>query len=136
MRTGPWENPPPGYGEIDSVAHCGHTLLGDFAYTINYTDIATSWAECVAQKNKGQRATLESIKMIRGRLPWTVKGLDPDTGSEFVNWHCKAWCDAEQIALTRSRPNHRNDNAHVEQKNYTVVRKALGYIRIEDGRGD
>lgn len=131
VRTGPWENPAQGYGEIDSVAHCGHTLLGDFAYTINYTDIATSWAECAAQKNKGQRATLESIKMLRERLPWALRGLDPDTGSEFVNWHCKTWCDTHAVELTRSRPNHRNDNAHVKQKNYTVVRKALGYVRIE-----
>lgn len=132
VRTGPWENPRPGFGEIDSVAHCGHTLLGDFAYTINYTDIATTWTECAAQLNKGQERTLKSIHAIRERLPWPLLGLDPDSGSEFVNWHCKAWCDAETIELTRSRPNHRNDNAHVEQKNYTVVRKALGYVRIEE----
>jgi len=131
VRTGTWDNPAPGFGEIDSVVHCGSTLTGNMAYTINYTDIATTWTECAAQLNKGQRATLVSIKMIRQRLPWSLKGLDPDTGSEFVNWHCKEWCDAEKVELSRSRPNHKNDNAHVEQKNYTVVRKALGYNRIE-----
>ena len=131
VRRGPWENPDPGFGEIDSVVHCGSTLLGDMAYTVNYTDITTTWAECAAQVNKGQRRTLTSIKAIRKRLPRELKGLDPDTGSEFVNWHCKGWCDAEGIELTRSRPNHKNDNAHVEQKNYTVVRKVLGYSRIE-----
>lgn len=131
VRRGPWDNPAPGFGEIDTVVHCGSTLLGDMAYTVNYTDITTTWAECAAQLNKGQRRTLESIKAIRQRLPWELKGLDPDTGSEFVNWHCKGWCDTEKIELTRSRPNHKNDNAHVEQKNYTVVRKVLGYTRIE-----
>lgn len=131
VRRGSWDNPAPGFGEIDTVVHCGSTLLGDMAYTVNYTDITTTWAECAAQLNKGQRRTLESIKAIRQRLPWELKGLDPDTGSEFVNWHCKGWCDTEKIELTRSRPNHKNDNAHVEQKNYTVVRKVLGYTRIE-----
>lgn len=131
VRRGPWDNPAPGFGEIDTVVHCGSTLLGDMAYTVNYTDITTTWAECAAQLNKGQRRTLENIKAIRERLPWELQGLDPDTGSEFINWHCKAWCDAEKIELTRSRPNHKNDNAHVEQKNYTVVRKVLGYTRIE-----
>jgi hypothetical protein len=101
------------------------------AYTVNYTDIVTTWAECSAQLNKGEKRTLDSIKSIRERLPWKLKGLDPDSGSEFVNWHCKRWCDDEGIELTRSRPHHKNDNAHVEQKNYTVVRKVMGYSRIE-----
>lgn len=131
VRTGPWENPLPGYGEIDTVVHCGSTLLGNMAYTVNFTDIATTWAESAAQINKGQERTLENIKTIRSRLPFPLKGLDPDTGSEFVNWHAKDWCDQEEIELTRSRPNHRNDNAHVEQKNYAGVRKFLGYWRIE-----
>lgn len=132
VRTGPWENPEPGCGEIDTVVHCGTSLLGEMAYTVNYTDIATTWSECAAQLNKSQERTLTSIKRIRGRLPFSLKSLDPDTGSEFINYQCKEWCDENDIALTRSRPNHCNDNAHVEQKNYTVVRKLLGYSRIED----
>lgn len=131
VRTVPWENPVPGYGEIDTVVHCGHTLTGDMAYTVNYTDIATTWTESAAQLNKGQERTRESIAAIRKRLPFRLRGLDPDTGSEFINWHVKDWCDGEHIELTRSRPNHKNDNAHIEQKNYTTVRKFLGYVRIE-----
>lgn len=131
IRTGPWDNPHPGYGEIDTVVHCGSSLLGNMAYTVNFTDITTTWIESAAQINKGQERTLKSIKAIRSRLPFPLKGLDPDTGSEFINWHTKGWCDQEKIELTRSRPNHRNDNAHVEQKNYAGVRKFLGYSRIE-----
>jgi len=131
VRRGPWDNPKPGDGEIDTVVHCGSTLLGNMAYTVNYTSIATGWCEQAAQLNKGQQRTVKSIQAIRKHLPWKLTGLDPDSGSEFINWHCKEWCDTVGIELTRSRPNHKNDNAHVEQKNYTVVRKVLGYSRIE-----
>lgn len=133
VRTGPWKNPEPGYGEIDTVVHCGSTLAGNMAYTVNFTDIATGWGESAAQINKGQIRTKESIERIEKRLPFPLKGLDPDTGSEFINWHLKEWCDTHQpqIDLSRSRPNHRNDNAHIEQKNYTGVRKFLGYSRID-----
>lgn len=131
IRRGPWQNPDPGYGEIDTVVHCGHTLSGDMAYTVNFTDIVTTWMECAAQINKGQQRTRDSIKLIKQRLPFRLKGLDPDTGSEFINWHLKGWCDEEGIELTRSRPNHKNDNAHIEQKNFTHVRRLLGYSRID-----
>lgn len=131
VRRGPWENPNPGDGEVDTVAHCGGTLKGDFAYTVNFVSIATGWTESVAQLNKGQQITVQSLQVIQHRLPWMLTGLDPDSGSEFINWHCKTWCDAETIELTRSRPNHKNDNAYIEQKNYTAVRKLLGYSRIE-----
>lgn len=131
IRRGPWENPLPGFGEIDTVVHCGATLCGDMAYSVNFTDISTGWTESAAQLNKGQQRTKESIQNIRGRLPFPMLGLDPDSGSEFVNWVLKEWCDLEKIELTRSRPNHKNDNAHIEQKNYTAVRKFLGYNRID-----
>lgn len=131
IRRGPWKNPQPGYGEIDTVVHCGSSLLGDMAYTVNYIDIATTWTEMAAQMNKGQERTKKSIIRIQQQLPFRLLGLDPDTGSEFINWHLKTWCDAQTIELTRSRPNHKNDNAHIEQKNYTGVRKFLGYSRIE-----
>jgi len=131
IRRGPWEKPQPGYGEIDTVVHCGPTLLGSMAYTVNFTDIATGWMEMAAQIDKGQERTLASIKTIKERLPFPLQGLDPDTGSEFINWHMKGWCDTERIELTRSRPNHKNDNAHIEQKNYAGVRKFLGYSRID-----
>ena len=134
IRRGPWENPDPGYGEIDTVVHCGPTLSGDMAYTVNFTDIATTWVESAAQINKGQYRTQKSIERIERRLPFPLLGLDPDTGSEFINWILKEWCDEhrpQRIELTRSRPNHKDDNAHIEQKNYTAVRKFLGYSRID-----
>lgn len=131
IRRGPWENPLPGYGEIDTVVHCGNTLLGKMTYTVNFVDIATFWVESAAQMNKGKLETLENIKKIKERLPFPLLGLDPDTGSEFVNWHCYRWCREMSIDLSRSRPNHKNDNAHIEQRNYTGVRKFLGYGRID-----
>jgi hypothetical protein len=131
IRRGHWENPDPGYGEIDTVVHCGSTLSGDMAYTVNFVDISTFWSESAAQINKGQHRTKESIVGIRQRLPFSLLGLDPDTGSEFINWVLKGWCDQEKVELTRSRPNHKNDNAHIEQRNFTNVRKLLGYSRID-----
>lgn len=131
IRTSPWENPEPGFGEIDTVVHCGDSLAGNVAYTVNYTDIATGWNEQAAQLNKGQSRTLESIKTIKQRLPFALQGLDPDTGAEFINWHLKGWRDANKIELTRSRPYHRNDNAHIEQKNYTSVRSFVGWRRVD-----
>ena len=131
IRRGPWENPHPGYGEIDTVVHCGSTLSGDMAYTVNFVDIATFWSESVAQINKGQMRTKGSIIEIKKRLPFSLLGLDPDTGSEFINWVLKGWCDQEKVELTISRPNHKNDNAHIEQRNFTNVRKLLGYSRID-----
>jgi hypothetical protein len=131
IRRGPWKNPDPGYGEIDTVVHCGPTLSGDMAYTVNFVDIATFWSESSAQINKGQHRTKNSIIEIKRRLPFPLLGLDPDTGSEFINWVLKGWCDQEKVELTRSRPNHKNDNAHIEQRNFTNVRKLLGYSRID-----
>lgn len=80
IRRGPWTNPEPGYGEIDTVAHCGSTLLGSFAFSVNVTDIATTWTESAAQRDKGQIRTRESIERIKERLPFPLKGLDPDSG--------------------------------------------------------
>ena len=131
IRRGPWDHPEPGYGEIDTVAHCGSTLAGSFCYSVNFTDIATGWVESAAQRDKGQMRTRGSIAEIMRRLPFSLKGLDPDSGSEFVNWHLYAWCKERKIDLSRSRPNHKNDNAHIEQKNYAGIRKFVGYSRID-----
>jgi|SRR3989339_109546 len=130
--TGPWEDKPPGYGQTDTVVHCGHTLSGDMVFSVNYTDIAVLWIGLAAQWNKGQTATQMSLNSIRERLPFPMKGLHPDTGSEFLNWHLKGWCDQEKIELTRSRPNHKNDNAYVEERNGHVIRKYLGYSRLDE----
>lgn len=131
IRRGPWDNPSPGKGEIDTVAHCGGALAGNFAYTVQYTDVSTIWTLLGAQMNKGQEATQQSVADMRSRLPFPLLGLDPDTGSEFINWHMKRWCDENKIELTRIRPYHKNDHGRIEQKNYTNVRKLSGYIRID-----
>lgn len=128
---GPWKDKPPGYGQIDTVAHCGSTLLGDFIYTVDYTDTATYWVIPRAQWNKGQDATKESLKTMQKKLPVPIRGLHPDTGNEFINWNLKHWCDAEKIEITRSEPGKKNDNMYVEERNGHVVRKYLGYVRFD-----
>jgi len=128
---GPWKDLPPGNGQLDTVAHCGSTLIGDFVYSVNYTDAPTYWVILRAQWNKGQRATLESMKEIQKRLPIKWLGGHPDTGSEFINWVAKGWFDSEDIDLTRSEPGKKNDNMYVEERNGHVVRKYLGYTRFD-----
>lgn len=131
IRRGPWQNPDPGHGEIDTVAHCGISLSGDYCYSVQYTDVATIWTCLAGQWNKGERATVESIARIARRLPFPLKGLDPDSGSEFINWHCHGWCKARTIDLTRTRPYMKNDHARIEQKNYTNIRSFVGYSRLD-----
>lgn len=128
---GPWVNLPPGNGQIDTVAHCGDTLLGDFVFTLNYTDTATMWTGQRAQWNKGQIATVESLRAIKRHLPFELFMVHPDTGSEFINRNMKAWCDEQGIAMTRSEPGKKNDNMYVEERNGHIVRKYLGYGRID-----
>ncbi len=129
--TGPWKDKPPGYGQIDTVAHCGNTLIGSFVYTVNWTDVATLWGTRRAQWNKGQYATKANIEVMRARLPFGLLGIHPDTGSEFITWLLKTWADEQKIEMTRSRPYHKDDNAYVEQKNGHVVRRFLGYSRFD-----
>lgn len=129
--TGPWKDKPPGYGQIDTVVHCGNSLVGDMIYSVNYTDVASLWVSFSAQWNKGYHTTKESLKRIKGKVPFLIKGMHPDTGSEFINWGLKGWCDSEKVELTRSRPYHKNDNAYVEQKNGHVIRRFLGYTRLD-----
>jgi hypothetical protein len=134
IRRGPWQNPLPGFGEVDTVAHCGSTISGDFCYTVQYTDVATIWTCLAGQWNKGEEATRASIERVRGHLPFSLRGIDPDSGSEFVNWHLKRWCDRNGIAMTRTRPYMKNDHARIEQKNYANVRRIVGYRRFDDPR--
>lgn len=128
---GPWKDLPPGNGQLDTVAHCGDTLHGDFIYTLNYTDIATYWLVPRAQWNKGQHATVESMNTIREKMPYPWLMGHPDTGSEFINWVAKEWFDVEGIKLTRSEPGKKNDNMCVEERNGHVVRKYVGYLRLD-----
>lgn len=128
---GSWSEKPPGHGQLDTVVHCGDSLLGDMAYTLNYTDVATYWIIPRAQWNKGQEATLENMKIVRERLPWPWLEGHPDSGSEFINWLAKDWFDEAHILLSRSRPGKKNDNCYVEERNGHVIRKYLGYTRID-----
>ena len=134
VRRGPWQNPSPGWGEVDTVAHCGYTISGDFCYTVQYTDVATIWTCLAGQWNKGEEGTRASIERIRDHLPFPLRGIDPDSGSEFINWHLKRWCDRHGIAMTRTRPYMKNDHARIEQKNYANVRHVVGYTRFDDPR--
>jgi hypothetical protein len=128
---GDWELKLPGTGQIDTVVHCGHSLTGDMVFTLNYIDVPTLWGILQAQWNKGQEATRASLACISHDLPWTMIEVHPDTGSEFINWHMKDWCDTQSITMTRSRPNHSNDNMHVEERNGHVIRKWIGYVRLD-----
>ena len=128
---GDWSEKPPGTGQVDTAAHCGHSLVGDIAYTLNYSDISTLWVILQGQWNKGQVPTQESLSRIKKILPWIMLLIHPDTGSEFINWHLKGWCDTNNIEMTRSRPDHKNDNMHVEERNGHIVRKWIGYGRLD-----
>lgn len=129
--TGPWEDKPPGWGQIDTVVHCGSTLLGDMVYTLNYTDAPTLLVIPRAQWNKGMQATRDSMKAIKERMPFPWLGAHPDTGSEFINQFVVGWCGNEKIELSRSRPGKKNDNMYVEERNGHVIRKHVGYLRLD-----
>lgn len=131
VRRGPWENPPPGHGEVDTVAHCGNTAEGRFAYTAQYTDICLTWCFLGAQMGKGKRETVLNISSMRKRSPFTWYGIDPDSGGEFINWNLHRWSRQCKIVMTRIRPGMKNDHGHIEQKNDKNVRKFAGYIRID-----
>lgn len=127
----PWEEQRPGFVEIDLVAHCGTSTAGHYANTLTVTDVATGWTECMAVWGKGQAAVFAALEAIRWRLPFPLLGIDSDNGSEFLNGHLVRYCRDNQITFTRSRPYWKNDQAHVEQKNWSVVRKLVGYDRME-----
>ena len=120
-----------GFGQIDTVVHCGSTLLGDMVYTVNYTDAATLTVIPRAQWNKGQEATQKSLQTIKERAPFPLLGFHPDTGSEFLNWFVIEWSRKEHIELSRSRPGKKNDNMYVEERNGHVIRKHIGYMRLD-----
>ena len=103
----------------------------DYAQTLDVTDVYTGWTETEAVKNKAQIWTFKALKGIRKRLPFKLLGIDSDNGSEFINAHLLRFCKQEKITFTRTRPYRKNDNCFVEQKNYLVVRKGVGYYRYE-----
>lgn len=128
--NGPWHGKPPGWTQIDTVMH-SDTAAGDAVFTVNCTDAAVCLTIPHAQYNKGQQATRESMQAIQNKLPFPWLGAHPDSGAEFINWHVKDWCDAEAIELSRSRPNRKNDNMYVEERNGHVIRKFVGYIKLD-----
>ena len=131
IKTDNWDVDTPGFMEIDLVAHCGSSLEGQFIYSVNHTDIHTTWTETRAVMGKGQVGVFAALQEVRSCLPFKLKGLDPDNDGAFINHHLKRYCDSEQIQFTRSRPYKKDDNAHIEQKNWTHVRKIFGYVRYD-----
>ena len=133
VRSGDWDTAPVGTAQIDTVAHCGHTLVGDFIYTVNSTDVPTLWGARRAQLNKGQMVTVNSMEQMFKAAPFPVVEWHPDSGSEFINWHCKEWCEKQGVRITRSRPNRKNDNCFVEERNGHIIRRWVGYTRLDAG---
>lgn len=132
VRYGRWDETTPGWCETDTVAHCGETLAGTFVYSLNVVDICSGWSEQIAILGKGERACVAGVEQLRLRLPFPLLGLDSDNGSEFINWHMQRYAKKNHITFTRSRPYKKNDNAHVEQKNWTAIRQLVGYERYDN----
>lgn len=121
----------PGYLEIDLVSHSGESAVGRWIFTLCATDLCTGWTERVAIMDKSQAGVVTALEQVRQQLPFRLLGLHPDSGGEFINWQLFGYCQEHDIAFSRSRPNHKNDNAHVEQKNWTLVRRLIGYQRLD-----
>jgi hypothetical protein len=126
---GPWKDKPPGYGQIDTVRH-SNSASGDAVYSLNYTDAASLATFFHAQWNKGQEATRDSMQTIKDTMYMPLLGAHPDTGSEFINVMVIAWNKDNHVDFSRSRPNHKNDNMYVEERNGHVIRKTIGYITL------
>jgi hypothetical protein len=131
LKTDHWDVQVPGFTEIDLVSHAGNSASGDFCYSLNLTDIHTGWTETQAVLGKSQEAVRTALATIRQALPFRLRGIDSDNGSEFINDHLYRYCQAGDIQFTRGRPYKKDDNAHIEQKNWTHVRRLLGYVRYD-----
>lgn len=134
VRTEHWDVEGPGWVEADTVAHCGGSMEGDFCWSVTVTDVHTQWTETRAIWNKGQHAVRQRIAEIETVLAFPILGFDSDNGGEFLNWHLADYFlkRPKPVSFTRSRPYHKNDNARVEQKNWTHVRQLVGYGRLDD----
>ncbi len=131
VRLTEWDTSKVGYVEMDSVFHCGSSAMGEFVNTVSATEIALGWWEGEAIMGRSQEYTFWAIKEMRRRTPFKWVGMDSDNGSEFISDILYKYCDREKIEFTRSRPGRKNDNAYIEQKNWTHVRKVLGYFRYD-----
>lgn len=134
VKVGQWEENIPGYLEADTLAHCGTSVAGMFVYSINCVDIASGWSAQRAAWGKGEAGVMAAIGSIEDALPFPILGFDCDNGSEFLNWHLYRHFSGRKqpIQFTRSRPYHKNDNAHIEEKNWSHLRQYLGYQRFEN----
>jgi len=124
-----WEENRPGFLEVDLVSHCGESTEGFYLTTLSTVDVASGWSECIGVWGKGQQRVGAAVHRVRQRLPFPLLGLDSDNGSEFINHHLYSYCQREGITFTRSRSYKKNDSCHVEQKNWSVVRRLVGYDR-------
>jgi hypothetical protein len=131
IRGSLWEEGKAGWLEVDTVALCGGSVAGDFIWMVDAVDYVTAWVSVRAMWNRGQDSTLEALKDLERRLPFALLGLDSDNGGEFLNYHVLGWLQkrARPVYMTRSRPYKKDDNAHVEQKNWTHIRQWFGYER-------
>ena len=134
IRTDNWDITRPGFLEADTVAHCGGSLEGDFIWSVTYCDIHSGWTCNRAVWNKGAHGIVAATREVENSLPFELLGFDTDNGSEFLNWHLLRYFQErpKTVGFTRSRPYKKNDNGHVEQKNWTHVRQLLGYDRLDD----
>lgn len=131
IKTDHWDVTEPGFTEIDLVSHSGECADGDFLHSLDLTDIHTTWVETCAVLGKSQVRVQEGLDHLRQQLPFPLRGIDSDNGSEFINAHLHHYCQVQGIQFTRGRPYKKDDNAHVEQKNWTHVRKHMGYLRYD-----
>jgi len=134
IKTKQWDETSPGFIEADTVAHCGNSVSGMFVYTLNTVDIATGWTEARALWGKGQKTAFDAIRSIENAYPFRLKGFDSDNGGEFINWHLYSYFVKRKkpVSYTRSRAYQKNDNAHIEGKNWTNIRQYLGYMRFDN----
>ena len=131
IRLTEWDTSKVGYIEADLVVHCGSSALGEYINTVSSTDVSSGWWEGEAIMGKSQEQSFWALKEIRKRMPFAWKGLDSDNGGEFINQVLYKYCRREGLEFTRSRANRKNDNAYIEEKNWTHVRKVFGYLRYD-----
>lgn len=132
IRITDWDTTKVGFMEIDTVAHNGGDPSGEFIYSLDLVEIYSGWSEQIAVLGKGERGIVQAIQNVKACLPFSLQGLDSDNGGEFINYHLVRYCQQEKMHFTRSRPDRKNDNAYVEQKNYTHIRRWLGYGRFDN----
>jgi hypothetical protein len=134
IRGSVWDDENPGWLEVDTVALCGGSVAGEFVWMVDGVDYATAWVEVRAMWGRGQAGTLAALQDMEAHLPFALLGLDSDNGGEFLNYHVMSWLQkrARPVFMTRSRPYKKDDNAHVEQKNWTHIRQWFGYERHDN----